>query len=537
MASRADRRAPAGAGLRVASGAIAALFAAPFVYLVVRNGAEPARLWSVVTSRTSLAPLGRSVLLAAAVAASAALVGTAAAWLVTRTDVPGRRVWRVLLPLPLVIPSFIGAFVMLAAFAPGGLLAEALRPLGVDRLPSVRGFAGSFVVLTLFTFPYVYLPAAARLARLPPSLEESARLLGTSPRRAFFTVVLPQARGAVVAGTLLVFLYVVGDFGVVQLMRYDTLTRVVYATRLLDPPASLGLSLELGVLALLVVALERAASSRRAPPAAGRRGAPALTVPLGRWRAAALAFLGVVVGVGLAAPVGVLAWWAVRGLLRGATVAGSLGPTLAEIAGPAVNTTMASTAAAAAAVALVLPLAYLTVRHRGRLGGVANAIVVAGFALPGLAIALALVFWTLGAPGVLGAAYQTVPLLVFAYVVHFGAQSMRAAQVAVAAVPPGMDDAARVLGARPWRRVVAVELPLMAPGLLAGGGLVLLSAMKELPATLLLAPAGFQTLATEVWAATESAFFADASIAALALIALSGALTWALVIRRADVMV
>ncbi|HEX2051252.1 MAG TPA: iron ABC transporter permease [Actinomycetota bacterium] len=536
MASRAEGgRAPA-AGLRIACAAIALLFAAPFVYLVVRNAAAPARLWSVVTSRTSVAPLARSVVLAAAVAAAAAAVGTAAAWLVTRTDVPGRRAWRVLLPLPLVIPSFIGAFVMLAAFAPGGLLAEALRPLGVERLPSVRGFAGSFVVLTLFTFPYVYLPAAARLARLAPSLEESARLLGTSPRRVFVTVVLPQARGAIVAGTLLVFLYVVGDFGVVQLMRYDTLTRVVYATRLLDPPTSLGLSLELGVLALLVVALERTASARRAPVAA-RRGPPALTVPLGRWRPAAATFLAAVVGVGLAVPVGVLAWWAARGVVRGTTVAGSLGATVTELAGPAANTAVASIAAAAAAVALVVPLAYLTVRHRGPLGGAANAVVVAGFALPGLAIALALVFWTLGGPGLLGAAYQTVPLLVFAYVVHFGAQSMRAAQVALAAVPPGLDDAARVLGARPWRRVAAVELPLMAPGLLAGAGLVLLSAMKELPATLLLAPAGFQTLATEVWAATESAFFADASIAALALVALSGVLTWVLVIRRADVMV
>jgi iron(III) transport system permease protein len=147
-------------------------------------------------------------------------------------------------------------------------------------------------------------------------------------------------------------------------------------------------------------------------------------------------------------------------------------------------------------------------------------------------LALALVVVTLGAPAPVGRLYQTFPLLVFAYVVHFGAQALRGAQAALGAVPPRVEDAARVLGANRVQRLLRVELPLMAPGLLAAGGLVLLSSMKELPATLLLAPAGFQTLAMEVWQATESALFAQASLAALVLIALSGVLTWVLVVRR-----
>jgi iron(III) transport system permease protein len=123
---------------------------------------------------------------------------------------------------------------------------------------------------------------------------------------------------------------------------------------------------------------------------------------------------------------------------------------------------------------------------------------------------------------------------VFAYVVHFGSQALRAAQVAVAAVPARLDDAARTLGAGRVRRLLTVELPLALPGLLAGGGLVLLSTMKELPATLLLAPPGFETLATKIWNATEDAFLADASLAALLLLLLSGVLTWLLVVRRGD---
>ncbi len=182
----------------------------------------------------------------------------------------------------------------------------------------------------------------------------------------------------------------------------------------------------------------------------------------------------------------------------------------------------------------MLPVAYLTVRHRSRLAGGANAVIVGGFALPGLVVALALAFWTLQAPWPLAALYQTQALLVFAYVVHFGSQALRASQVAVAAVPSRLDDAARMLGAGRLRRLRTVELPLAAPGLLAGAGLVLLSTMKELPATLLLAPPGFETLATRIWNATEDAFLADAGLAALFLLLLSGVLTWLLVVRHGN---
>jgi iron(III) transport system permease protein len=174
----------------------------------------------------------------------------------------------------------------------------------------------------------------------------------------------------------------------------------------------------------------------------------------------------------------------------------------------------------------------LIARHRTRFAAPINATVVAGYAVPGLVIALSLVFWSLNVPG-FDRLYQTVPLLVAAYVIHFGSQAMRAAEVAVAGVPERLRESARLLGARPLRRIATVELPLMRPGLLAGGGLVMLSTVKELPATLLLAPTGMDTLATQVWGSYEDGFFADAGLAALVLLAVSGVLTWLLVLRRA----
>ncbi len=508
---------------------VAAPFAAPLAYLLVRT-LEEGGFWSTVADRALRAPLARSLVLAGSVALAAATVGTSAAWLVARTDLPGRRVLRLLLPLPLVLPSFIGAFALIAAFATGGIVERLLAPVGVGGLPRVDGFVGAFIVLTLLTYPYVYLPVAARLRQLPPSMEESSRLLGRGPAATFRAVVLPQARAAIAAGGLIVFLYVIADFGAVQLLRYDTLTRAIYANRLIDPPIAAALSLVLGLLAILVVLAQRRVTGRS--PADARRDGRSLRVPLGRWTAASLAFVGTLLALALAAPLAVLAYWVLRGAGEGSSRSTSLIAHPGRLVEPALNTTIASGAAALVAVLVVLPVAFLATRHRGRLGPAADALVTGGFALPGIVVALALAFWTLNSPGAFGALYQTLPLLVGGYALHFGALALGPARVAATSVPRRLDDAGRMLGRGRTARFASIDLPLMAPGIAAGAGLVLLSAMKELPITLLLAPAGFPTLATRIWSAAEDAFWADASLAALVLVALSGVLTWLLVVRR-----
>jgi len=523
-------------GLAIFVVAVAALFAAPFLHLAIRSVDQAGSLVAVVTSSQALGSLGRSIVLAAAVSVAAATIGVTTAWLVTRTDVPGRSVWRALLPIPLVIPSYIGAFVMIAAFAQGGALETLLSYVGLGQVTGFRGFFGSFVVLTLFTYPYVYLPVQARFRQLPSSLEESARLLGSRPISTFWTIVLPEARGAIVAGGLLVFLYTVSDFGVVQLMRYDTLTRVIYSTRLIDSLTSIRLSLMLGILAIAVVVAERGVAGRariRDP----KREARPLQYSLGRWRPAAALSLTGIVGLSLVTPVAVCIWWAFRGVVRGDTPAAEFWTSVSDLARPALNTSVAAVAAALTAVVLVAPVAYLAVRRPGRLGATASAIVLGGFALPGLSIALSLVYFTLSGVSWLSGIYQTLPLLVLAYVVHFGAQALNVATVAVGSVPARVEDAARTLGVSATQRLWRVELPLMLPGLLSGAGLVLMSAMKELPATLLLAPIGFETLSVKIWTGTESALFADASLACLVLILTSGVLTWLLVIRRSDTLI
>lgn len=521
------RRRRGGLEARVWAIVVALAFAGPSAFLLVRVLGDPSGLAGVMGDGRLLAPMVRSLALATLVSGSAAVVGTSTAWLVARTDVPGVRWWRLLLPLPLVIPSFMGTFALLSAFAPGGLFAPLLASVGINSVPQLRGLWGSWLVLTLFTYPYVHLVVASRLNQLPPSLEEAARLFGRSPRQVFTSVVLPQLRPAIAAGALLVFLYAISDYGVVELLRYDVLTRVIYASRLANPVLSLSLSLTLGLLALTVAVIERFASGR--DRVGGRRSVRGLAAALGRWRAVALTWLALVVGLALAIPAAVLVGWVVRGLGSGARSLLLADP--AALLGPLWATVRVSVLAAITATVVVLPVSLLATRRRDRVGIAASTVVVAGFALPGLAIALALVFWLRDTP-----LYRTEALLIGAYVIHFGAQALRAAEVAVASVPARIEEASDVLGVSAFTRWRRVELPLMRPGLMAGAGLVLLSVMKELPATLLLSPNGFETLATRVWNAATDAFWTDAAIASLVLLVLSSGLTWVLVIRRADAL-
>lgn len=526
---------PAGAG-RVAGSprsrsqqfvvaAIGLLFAAPAAVVLWRTVRTDAPEWGTVSSLVG--PLWRTVQLAVLVSASAAVIGTLLAFLVVRTDLPGRRIWRVLLVLPLVLPSFVGAAAFLTGLAPGGLLHEGLGLFGIEPSQRVTGLGISWFVLTLFTYPYVLLPVSARLLSLRTSLEESARLLGSTAGEAFRRVTLPQLRPAILGGSLLVFLYSVSEFGAVQLFGYDTLTRVIFATRLVDRSTSFLAASVVVVMAVSVVVLERSFRGSATPDErAGSAHAP--VAALRRWTWPSVALCGAVVGLGLGAPIGSLAVWARRGLADGRV-------DLGDLVEPAWNTAVVAVVAAVVAVAVVLPVSVATTRTRSRIATAASASVVAGFAMPGLVTALALAVITLNTPA-LNRFYQTTALLIFAYVAHFGSQALAATEQSVRAVPPQLRDAAALLEPSRLRRVVRVELPLMMPGLMAGAGLVLLATAKELPATLLLSPVNFSTLSTEVWASYEDGFYAEAGAASLALLALSAVLTWLLILRRSSLL-
>ena len=219
--ARRGRRAPW--WLWLAAWLVLVPVAVPMAFLVADVLGSSSAAWDVLFSTRTLQLIVRSLVFTTAVTAAAAVIGVAAAWITFRVELWGRRVWTVLVMLPLVIPSYVIALTLISFFGGRGLFAE----LTGAGLPSISGFWGAWLALTLSTYPYVFLITRTALRRVDPAYEEAARGLGASSWRAFRTVVLPQLRPSIAAGSLLVALYTLSDFGAVSLMRFDSFTRVI----------------------------------------------------------------------------------------------------------------------------------------------------------------------------------------------------------------------------------------------------------------------------------------------------------------------
>ena len=521
----ARRRPSASILLYVVALLVAGLILIVPAYLLVRALGAGAESVETLLSPRAWATMGNTLLLAGAVVLSSAAIAVPLAWLTTASDLPYRRLWSVLVALPLVIPSYVAAYLYVSLLSPRGIVQGWLEPLGVDRLPPIYGFTGAWLVLTLIAYPYTFLTVRAALQRMDPSLLEAARSLGLSPRRAFWRVTLPNLRPPLLAGSLLVALYCVRDFGAVNLLQYGTFTRVIfnrYQAFRLDEAAAMALLL-VGLTAVLLWLDYR--SRGRARYTRLSAGCARLSPParLGVWRLPALAFVGGVVFLALLVPAGGLLYWLWSGLSQDSTVHGlafaqSNVTPLGELLRPAWNSFAVSLGAAVLTVALALPVSVLAVRKPGRASSLLERLTYTSAALPGIVVALAFVF--IGA-NYASSLYQTLPMLLAAYVTLYVPQAVGSERSSLLQISPKLEEAGRSLGSRPWHVFRRVTLPLLRPGLMAAGAMVFLSVMKELPATLILSPIGFDTLAGQVWTNIGEAFFARAAVPTLLLILLS----------------
>jgi iron(III) transport system permease protein len=513
-----ERDAPSLA-LTLLAGAVAALLVSPLLWLVLRAlGASPAA-WDLLVSDTTLTVLVTSVALVAVVTAGAVLLGVPLAVLTVQTDLPFRRFWTVVGALPLVVPSYIGAFAFVSAFGPRGELAGLL---GLP-IPTIYGFGGTALVLTLFTYPYVFLTTRASLLSLDATLVEAAQTLDHTRWEAFRAVTVPQILPGVAAGALLVALYTLADFGTPNIMRLPVFTQTIYAelTGFQQGYAAL-LSLQLLAVTAVILALENRVGVDDSEAYASRAGGTSLRITLGPWRWVALLFAAAVATLCLVVPVAILLHWLARGGV------GYAGGGLSFSWAFGLNSMYASALAALVATLLAVPVAFLSATADSRLATLIDRATYVGYAVPGIVLGLALV--TLGLRAV-PALYQTVPMLVFAYVVRFIPQSVGSIRSSVLQVDRRLIEAARTLGRKPGGAFRAVTLPLIAPGVAAGAALVFLTSMKELPATLLLSPIGFDTLVTYIWRVQEAGYYGQAALPALVLVGVSG-LSMAVILAR-----
>lgn len=428
------------------------------------------------------------------------LLGTALAWWVERTDVPGRRAWALLGAAPLAMPAFVTSYAWVS--------------LSLD----LQDFLGALIVITTAYFPLVYLPVAAALRGLDPALEECAQSLGCGRTAIFWRVILPQLRPALLGSALLVALGVLSEFGAFTLLRYRTFTTGIYAeyrTSFDGGGASLLATVLIVLCSLCLVGEFRVRGRARyervdrgVRRVSGRQS-------LGCWRWPVAALLAALNVATLGVPLGMIAYWL--------TQPGAAAITPADVSPELLfDTTLASLRlgllAALFTTLLALPLAYLLVRYPGRLATALERIAFVAQGVPGLVIALAIVSI---AVRLLQPLYQSSVLLIAAYAILCLPLAVVSVRAALLQMPSRLEDVSRALGLGWFATLCRVVLPLAGPGLGAAATLVFISVVTELNATLLLAPIGTHTLATQVWSDTSTLAFAAAAPYAALLTAVS----------------
>ncbi|MDA8301206.1 MAG: iron ABC transporter permease [Actinomycetota bacterium] len=479
--------------LAATSVVVVALLLAPLGLVLAQAGQSGwATVWSTLDRPFVATLLWNTVRLALAVTALAALVGTVTAWLTERTALAARRAWAVLLVLPVVMPDFVLAWTWSSMF------------------PGIHGYWGAVLVMTLHLYPLVYLPMAAAFRVADPGQEEMARALGLSRLQAWWKVSVRQARSTLLGGSLLVCLALLAYYGAFEDLRYQTFTTAIFGEleTQFDPGVASSLSLVLVALSVLVLGAEAGFRERgklqRSGPMAERAQRP---LPLGRAKVPALAAVALVAVPATGFPVFVVAYWMLAG-------GSSTLPTAVSLGAATAYTAVYSALGAALATALALPVSLLAARHQRKWSGALERATFITQAVPGIVVALALVYL---ASHFLGFLYQSPELLVFAYAVMFFPLGLVAMAASVARASPRLEEVGRSLGQGPMAVRLRVTLPLVAPGLVAAFCFVFLSAATELTATLLLVPTGAGTLATQFWADAEQgvAFGSAAPYAAM----------------------
>jgi iron(III) transport system permease protein len=524
-----------GLGWIVTSGLIALLAVMPIAALVVLAFGRGADLWPHLIANVIPRSFLNTVVLMTGVGALTAMIGSGAAWLVTGYRFAGRRHLEWALLLPLAVPTYIVAYAYLDVLHPLGVAQTWLRwLLGYQsarefRLPDVRSMTGCILVLSFVLYPYVYITTRAMFLTQAANLVDVSRTLGESYFGAFRRVVLPMARPAIAIGTSLVLMETLNDVGAAQFLGVQTLTVSIYSTWVtrsnLAGAAQISLAL-LMLVVLLVVAERWARRHQRYAASAQRPRAMEPRTLKGPASLLALALGLLPVIVGFAVP----SLYLVVSAAQRIEFSGISPRIVAELQ----NTLAISAAGTAIALVLGLLVAYAARLVPEPITRVFARCAMLGYAVPGTVLGLGILFPVAGldqmidraslnvfgvSPGLLLLGSGTA--LALAYTLRFLAISTGGIEAGLSRIPPSFDGAARTLGAGPLRMLARIHLPLTKTAMAAAAILIFVDCMKELPATLLLRPLNFETLATHLYGEAIRGTYEDASVAAL-LIVLAG---------------
>jgi len=489
---------------------IVSLAAIPLFFVIHSSLQLSVERWfSLWTSRLP-GLIWNTLTLAVLVAVGAFVLGVSSAWLIVRREFAGRRLAIWLLVLPLTIPTYVFAHIYTILLEPTGWLGRLWIALfGEAGLPDLYNVFGVGFVLSLAGFSYVFLLVRDALSRTHQNLEDAARIQGASPTRVFWRINLPMLRPAIAAGLALVVLHVLSDFGAVSMLRYQTFTLSIYLQMngRFDYQAAAGLSLILVSLSMTFLVVERffrkrqryysSAQSRKVEPR------PAgFTEQMLIW-----AWLGLITLFAFVLPLAWMLVWSWQAWIKD----------MIDIAfwGYVGNSLLISFMAASLAMLAGLPVALYHARRRDFLSNACIQFSSIGFVLPGPVIALGILAFVLAAvPNI----YGGMLVLVLAMVIRFLPLAVQSLESTVQQLTPSVEQAGRSLGAGPLQNLWRVMLPMMRGGLISAWVLVFIDTLKELPATLLLRPTGFDTLPVRIWIEASEEMLELAAPAALMLV-------------------
>jgi iron(III) transport system permease protein len=508
-----------------------ALLILPIAAVAVYAFAPGQGTWTHLAATVLPSYVGNTLALVASVGVGVVMVGVPAAWIVAMCEFPGRRFLEWALILPLAAPSYVVAYAYTDFFQPAGPVQTALRALtgwtvGDYWFPDIRSLPGAAAMFVAVLYPYVYLLARAAFLEQSAGPIEAARALGCNAWQAFARVAVPLARPAIVAGAALALMETLADFGTVAYFGVPTFTVGIYRAwfSMNDPVAASQLSLALLAFVVVLIAAERRSRGQARYFQTAGRSKPLPHYPL-RGARAGLAVLACALPllVGFVLPATILA---------GLTFGGGGLELGSRLVGFAANTLTLAIVAAVLALLVALLLAYAQRLHPGRLTGGTARLAGMGYAMPGSVIAVGVLIplgvfdnavdsWMRAMFGVSTGLLLTgtIVALVFAYLVRFLAVSLQTVEASLAKITPSMDGAARTLGARPGRVLARVHVPLLRPSLFAALLIVFVDVTKELPATLLLRPFNFDTLAVHAYNLAADERLAEAAAASLGIVA------------------
>lgn len=518
----------------------AALVLMPLLVLLLSWQAIDLDIWTHLLQTQLLQLIGNTLMLVAGVGTGVVVLGVSLAWLTSMCEFPGRRWFDWALMLPFAIPAYVLAFVMIGLMDFSGPVQTLLREwLGNDfRMVSIRSTGGVILVLVLVFYPYVYLLARSAFMAQGRGLMEAARVLGQTPWRGFTKIALPMARPAIGAGAALAIMETQADFGAVSVFNYDTFTTAIYKTwyGFFSLQTATQLASVLLLFVFLALFVERRAQGSRRFPGVDRPRPGAIYRLRGAraWLASGYCLL--VLAIAFIIPVIQLVFWLVDG---GLAYLDSRYWSLIR------NTLLLGAMAAVLTVSLGILLALA--RRLQPIRRVRSAVAVAnlGYALPGSVLAVGIMFafsWLDNAfliplRGWFGVE-QPAPLLLgslfallLAYLIRFMAVAYGPLDTSLARIKPSLPEAAQSLGQSGWAVLRRIYLPLLLPGILSAGLLVFVDVLKEMPATLLMRPFGWDTLAVRIHGLTTEGNWERAALPALTLV-LVGLLPVIVLIRR-----